>query len=290
MTATLINGQEIATNLLKDVKLSAAHFFNTYGIAPGVAVLLVGDNPSSQAYVNIKLKRCSEIGIKGELIHLPLNIDESAVINIIQKLNQRSEIHGIIIQLPLPKHLSIQTLIQHVSPQKDLDGLHPLNIGALHSNQPGIIPCTPKGIVALLKTLPIKLEGKHALVIGRSMIVGKPIATLLLQENCTVTHVHSHSQNWENLSQCADIIVVAAGLPTLLRAHHIKKKAIIIDVGCTRIIHPDRSTIFMGDVDRDVFQKAAFITPVPGGVGPMTVAMLLQNTVEAAWDQQPSPN
>jgi methylenetetrahydrofolate dehydrogenase (NADP+) / methenyltetrahydrofolate cyclohydrolase len=286
MNATIINGNAIASHVRQSVETSAIDFFRTHGIKPGLSIILIGENPASHAYVNIKLKRCAEIGIHTEVLHFPATIDQQSVIKSIDQLNSRKDIHGIIIQLPLPPHLSANTLIDHVSPQKDVDGLHLQNIGALHSNRTGIIPCTPKGILTLLKTLPIPLTGKHAVVIGRSMIVGRPMAALLLAENCTVTHIHSYSENWESLTQQADIIIVAAGLPKLLKATHIKPQAIVIDVGSTRIIHPDGTSIFVGDVDASVFQKAGYITPVPGGVGPMTVAMLLQNTIETAWSQQ----
>lgn len=285
MTATLINGLVIAENIRHTVNESALRFFSAHGIQPGLAIIRVGENPASLSYVNIKLKRCAEIGIHAEHLSFDANTSQDRVIKTIDALNARSDIHGIIIQLPLPAHLCANTLIDHVSPIKDVDGLHLQNIGALHSSRPGIIPCTPKGILALLKTLPFDLKGKHAVVIGRSLIVGRPMAALLLKEHCTVTHIHRHSENWSLLTQNADIIVVAAGVPGLLKAAHIKPGCVIIDVGSTRVIHPDGTSIFVGDVHSDVFQAAGYITPVPGGVGPMTVAMLLQNTVETAWRQ-----
>ncbi|MDP3641513.1 MAG: bifunctional 5,10-methylenetetrahydrofolate dehydrogenase/5,10-methenyltetrahydrofolate cyclohydrolase [Alphaproteobacteria bacterium] len=285
MNATLINGLTIAEGIRNTVKDSATEFLATQSIHPGLAVILVGENPSSLSYVDIKLKRCAEIGIHAELLKFDANVSEDAVIQAIDSLNARHDIHGIIIQLPLPPHLCANTLIEHVSPKKDVDGLHLHNIGALHSSRPGIIPCTPKGVLALLKTLPIPLKGKHAVVIGRSLIVGRPMAALLLKEHCTVTHIHRYSENWTPLTQQADIVVVATGVPNLLKAEHIKPGAVIIDVGSTRVIHADGSSTFVGDVALDVFQKAGYITPVPGGVGPMTVAMLLQNTVDTAWSQ-----
>ena len=285
MTATLINGLTTAESIRNTVKESAAEFFATHSIKPGLAVILIGENPASLSYVNIKLKRCAEIGIQAELLKFDVNVSEDIVIQAIDSLNARHDIHGIIIQLPLPPHLCANTLIEHVSPKKDVDGLHLHNIGAVHSSRPGIIPCTPKGVLALLKTLPIPLKGKHAVVIGRSLIVGRPMAALLLKEHCTVTHIHRYSENWTPLTQQADIVVVATGVPNLLKAEHIKPGAVIIDVGSTRVIHADGSSTFVGDVALDVFQKAGYITPVPGGVGPMTVAMLLQNTVDTAWSQ-----
>lgn len=285
MTATLIHGLTIANGVRSDVQVSAAEFKDKHGIPPGLAIVFIGENPASQAYVNIKLKRCEEIGIHAELLQFPTAVSEEELISAIDSLNARTDIHGIIIQIPLPAHLNASTLISHVSPLKDVDGLHRENIGALHSNGGGIIPCTPKGVLALLKTLPISLKGKHAVVIGRSAIVGRPMAALLLKEHCTVTHIHRHSENWSPLTQLADIIVVATGVPKLLKAEHIKPGAIVIDVGSTRINNPDGTSFFVGDVDSSIFQKAGYITPVPGGVGPMTVAMLLLNTLEAAWNQ-----
>ncbi|QOL19442.1 bifunctional 5,10-methylenetetrahydrofolate dehydrogenase/5,10-methenyltetrahydrofolate cyclohydrolase [Candidatus Bodocaedibacter vickermanii] len=285
MTVTLINGLTTAESIRNTVKESAAEFFATHSIKPGLAVILIGENPASLSYVNIKLKRCAELGIHAELIKFDVNVSEDTVIHAIDVLNARHDIHGIIIQLPLPPHLCANTLIDHVSPQKDVDGLHLHNIGALHSSRPGIIPCTPKGVLTLLKTIPVALKGKHAVVIGRSLIVGRPMTALLLKEHCTVTHIHRYSENWASLTRQADIVVVATGVPNLLKAEHIKPGAVIIDVGSTRVIHDDGSSTFVGDVAPDVFQKAGYITPVPGGVGPMTVAMLLQNTVDTAWSQ-----
>lgn len=285
MTAVLINGLTISEGIRNSLKNSASEFWATYSIRPGLAVILVGENPASLSYVNIKLKRCLEIGIHTELLKFDTTVSEDSVIQAINKLNARHDIHGIIIQLPLPPHLCANTLIDHVSPQKDVDGLHLHNIGALNSSRPGIVPCTPKGVLKLLKTLPITLKGKHAVVIGRSLIVGRPMTTLLLQEHCTVTQIHRYSENWASLTQQADIVVVATGVPNLLKAEHIKPGAVIIDVGSTRVIHADGSSTFVGDVAPDVFQKAGYITPVPGGVGPMTVAMLLQNTLDTAWSQ-----
>lgn len=286
MAATLIHGLSIANSIRAEVQKSAAKLCHAHGTPPGLAIILIGKNPASQAYVNIKLKRCAEIGIHAELLDFPATVSEEQVVTDIDKLNARIDIHGIIIQLPLPGHLNANTLISHVSPIKDVDGLHRENVGALHSSGGGgVLPCTPKGILTLLKTLAITLKGKHAVVIGRSAIVGRPMAAILLKEHCTVTHIHRCSENWSPLTQLADIIVVATGVPKLLKAAHIKTGAVVIDVGSTRIINPDGTSVFIGDVDASVSQKAGYITPVPGGVGPMTVAMLLQNTVEAAWSQ-----
>ena len=285
MNAALINGLSSSEHVLNAVNESATHFFSSFGLKPGLAIIRVGENPASLSYVTIKLKRCVEIGIHAEHLSFDSTVHQDTVIESIEKLNARNDIHGIIIQLPLPAHLCANTLIDHVSPIKDVDGLHLYNIGALHSSRPGIIPCTPKGILALLKTLPFDLKGKHAVVIGRSLIVGRPMAALLLKEHCTVTQIHRHSENWSGLTQHADIIIMAAGVPGLLNADHIKPGCVVIDVGSTRVIHPNGTSNIVGDVNQDVFHKAGYITPVPGGVGPMTVAMLLQNTLETAWRQ-----
>jgi len=286
MNANIINGHLIAENIRIAVKASSDKFFDTYKIKPGLAVIIIGDNPASHAYVNIKLKRCVELGLHAEALYFPLDVESDTVLTSIDHLNTRTDIHGIILQLPLPGHLSTHELVNRIAPKKDVDGLCAENLGALYSHYPGIIPCTPKGILKLLKTLPEGLTGKHAVVIGRSLIVGKPMATLLLSENCTVTQIHSYSKDWADLTQMADIIVTAAGVPGLINASHIKPGAIVVDVGSTRIVRSDGTAVFMGDVDSSVYQKAGYITPVPGGVGPMTVAMLLENTVNAAWDQQ----
>ncbi len=285
MTSKIIDGRKVAADLLLKTQAFVAELNTTYTVIPGLAIIKVGDNPASTAYVNIKQKRAAEVGIHTELVTFSSNISEQDVLRTIDMLNARKDIHGIIIQLPLPAHLNADTLIDHVSPQKDVDGFHPDNVGAIATGRAGILPCTPKGILYLLKTLPIHLNGKHAVVIGRSRIVGKPMAALLLKSNCTITHIHSHSQNWRPITQLADIIVTATGTPRLLTPEHIKTGAIIIDVGSSKISLPNGQSKFVGDVREDVVQKAGFITPVPGGVGPMTVAMLLQNTAEAARSQ-----
>lgn len=286
MSGTLLYGADVAGPLLEKIEKSAAKYSKQHYRLPGLAIVLVGDNPSSEAYVNIKLKRCTLVGINAKAFRFPENTSESELMHVIQDLNNNLEVNGIIIQLPLPSHLNSTKLINAISPSKDVDGLTFHNIGKLHGNQYDIAPCTPKGIVYLLKTLPIELSGKHVAVIGRSQIVGRPLSALLLHENCTVTQIHSHSKNWKQLTQMADIVVVAAGTPGLLQANHIKENAIVIDVGSTKVKLKNGQSKFAGDCHQNILEKAKYLTPVPGGVGPMTVAMLLSNTVDAAWRQE----
>lgn len=286
MTATLVYGSDVAQPLLNNIELSAKKYSKQHTTPPGLAIVLVGDNPASQAYVNIKLKRCEQVGINAQVFKIPTTVEEAELLKVINELNENTQINGVIIQLPLPSHLNSIKLINAISPTKDVDGLTFHNIGKLHGNHYEIAPCTPKGIVYLLKTLHIDLPGKHVAIIGRSQIVGKPLGALLLHENCTITHIHSHSQNWEPLAQAADIVVVATGHPNLLQAHHIKEGAVVIDVGSTKIKLANGKSKFVGDSHPSVLEKAKYLTPVPGGVGPMTVAMLLSNTVEAAWRQK----
>lgn len=285
MNANLIYGNNIAQPLLTEIAQLVIQYKEHHNGLPGLAIVLVGNNPASEAYVKIKLKRARTIGLHTEVFRFSETLTEEELLTVIDELNARDDIHGIIIQLPLPPHFNSFHLINRIDPQKDVDGLTLHNIGKLHTNQHDIAPCTPKGILHLLKTLPIQLEGKHVAIIGRSQIVGKPLGALLLHENCTITHIHSYSQNWEQLTQLADIVVVATGQPNLLTDQHIKEGAIIIDVGSTKRTNENGLSYFVGDVDRSVLFKASYVTPVPGGVGPMTVAMLMQNTVEAAWRQ-----
>lgn len=285
MTAQIIDGRAVAAAKLEETKVLADKFTKDVGFPPALAIIMVGNNPASAAYVNIKQKRAIEIGIHTELVKFSPDVSEAEVVYAIDTLNARKDIHGIIIQLPLPQHLDPDVLIDHVSPDKDVDGFHPKNMGALATQRQGMAPCTPKGILHLLKSLPISLSGKHAVVIGRSRIVGRPMASLLLQEDCTVTQIHSRSQNWGQLTLLADIVIVAVGQPNLLKVEHVNPDVIVIDVGSSKISMPDGSSRFIGDVSEDLFEHVAHITPVPGGVGPMTVAMLLQNTIEAARSQ-----
>lgn len=270
----IVDGKQIADALLSSLKEEIKHF----SLNVGLRIVLVGTNPASEAYVEMKLKRSSEIGIDAQCIRLDASTSTEEILSVLQDLNNQEDVDGIIVQLPLPSHVDSKRILSMIDPKKDVDGLHPYNLGLLLSNQPLIIPCTPKGILYLLKTLPISLEGKNAVIVGRSNIVGKPLAALLLNENCSVTLIHSYSKNWEQHTRNADIVVVAIGVPGFLKKEHIQEGAIVIDVGISRT-----PSGLVGDCDfEDLKDKVSYITPVPGGVGPMTVASLLWNTVEVA--------
>ena len=281
MSATIIDGKKIASNFYDELKekISALDGENI----PVLAVVSVGDDPASKVYVKTKQKRAQEIGMGCEVIELAETIGENALLEIIDELNNNHHINGIIVQLPLPKHIDQLKILSRINPDKDVDGFTPYNTGLLsYNDKNGFISATPKGILHLLKSTGISLSGKHAVVIGRSNIVGKPMAMLLLNQDCSVTITHSKSQNIEDIVKTADIIVVACGQPKMIKSSWIKDGATIIDVGINRIDNG-----LCGDVDfDDVKEKASFITPVPGGVGPMTVAMLLDNTYTAFCKQQ----
>lgn len=275
MTAEIIDGKAIAQKVCDDLKTKISSLKNE---APSLAVILVGDDEASHIYVRNKKKKAEEVGIACQIVELSSSIGENALLETIDELNNNPHINGIIVQLPLPKHLNEQKIISHISPDKDVDGFTPYNSGLLSYNNPqAFISATPKGVLELLKSTGIDLVGKHAVVIGRSNIVGRPMAKLLLNADCTVTVTHSRTVNLPEITKTADIIVSACGRPKMIKADWIKDGAIILDVGITRIdghLH--------GDADFDeVKEKASFVTPVPGGVGPMTIAMLLVNTYEA---------
>lgn len=239
----------------------------------------MGDDPASKTYVKSKQKSCREIGMESLLIELPSDTPEETLLAEITKLNENDAIHGILVQLPLPSHISEMKVIEKISPEKDVDGFHPINIGRMMTGQDTFLPCTPFGVMEMLKHTGIDPEGKHAVIIGRSNIVGKPMGQLLLRENATVTYCHSRTADMKSLTNQADILVAAVGKPKMITADYIKEGAVVIDVGINR----DENGKLCGDVDfDDVKEKAAFITPVPGGVGPMTITMLLYNTVKSA--------
>lgn len=277
--ATIINGRDIAANLRTSLSHEVAALRQS-GLIPGLAVILIGDNPASQIYVRNKVKACESIGVHSVAHHLPAAMTMDQVETLIDTLNADESIHGILLQLPLPAHLDMQRLISRIHPDKDVDGLHPINIGRLTIGDPAaVVPCTPQGIMALIRSVRTDIAGLNAVVIGRSILCGKPIAQLLLAANCTVTTAHSHSQNLAALCAQADILVAAAGHAHLVRADWVKPGAIVIDVGINR--NPDGT--LSGDVDFDAARTVAgAITPVPGGVGPMTIAGLLANTVTSA--------
>lgn len=275
MTAQIIDGKAIAQQICNKLKNKISALNDS---VPVLAVILVGDNEASRIYVRNKKKKAEETGIDCHIIELAPGIGENALLATIDELNADPHINGIIVQLPLPPHLDEQKIISRISPDKDVDGFTPYNSGLLSYNNPQtFISATPKGVLELLKTTGVDLVGMHAVVIGRSNIVGRPMAKLLLNNDCTVTITHSHTRNLKQITQSADIIVSACGQAKMIKSDWIKEGAIIIDVGINRI-----DGHLCGDVDFDnVKEKASFITPVPGGVGPMTIAMLLENTYEA---------
>ena len=274
MTAKIIDGKQIATQIYTELK----NKISTLQANPKLAIVLVGDDDSSRIYVKNKQRFAADTGIATELFHLPENTAEKDLLQIIDKCNQDPLVNGIIVQLPLPEHLDTHRIINHISPLKDVDGFHPYNTGMLQNNAtPYFIAATPLGIMTLIKTVSPKLSGKNVVIIGASLIVGRPLATLLLNQECTVTVTHIHTQNIKELTRKADILVAACGVAKLVKRDWLKPNTILIDVGINR----DNGKL-CGDIDfDDVKTDAAAITPVPGGVGPMTVAMLLKNTVDA---------
>lgn len=274
----LIDGKAISAKVKEEVKNEAAQLTEK-GVVPCLAVILVGDDKASQTYVNSKEKACKACGIRSLKYTLEANTSESALIDLIQSLNENDEVDGILVQLPLPKHIDENKILEKISCEKDVDGFHAVNVGRLVSGLDGFVPCTPCGIMRLFKEYDIEVSGKNAVVIGRSNIVGKPMANLLLNANATVTVTHSKTQNLAKITKDADIIVVAIGKPNFLKADMVKNGAVVIDVGINRL----ENNKLVGDVDfENVANKCSFITPVPGGVGPMTIAMLLKNTIKSA--------
>lgn len=279
MTADIIDGHHHAQNLLDNVAVELAHFSQ----APGLAVVLVGDSPASHMYVRNKMKVARRLGLRSETEFLPETATEPEVLSAIAHLNARSDIDGILVQLPLPAHIDAQRVMAAVDPAKDVDGLHALNAGRLLHGADALVPCTPLGCLKLIKSKVPDLTGCHAVVIGSSNIVGKPMAALLLEERATVTQTHVHTRNTPSLCREADILVSAVGKPGLVRGDWIKPSAIVIDVGTTRVAKPDGGYAVRGDVAfGEAVQVAGAITPVPRGVGPMTIACLIENTVKAA--------
>jgi methylenetetrahydrofolate dehydrogenase (NADP+) / methenyltetrahydrofolate cyclohydrolase len=283
MTAEIIDGKEFATNLKIKLK-QQIEYLTSKNIIPGLAVIIVGSNPASQVYVKSKAKQTKEIGMNSFEYELDENTSQQELIAKIEELNARDDIDGILVQLPLPKHISEHVVINTISPDKDVDGFHIYNAGRLHTGQDGFVPCTPLGCLMLIKSkLGQDLNGKKAVIIGRSNIVGKPMAGLLLAEGCTITVCHSKTVNLPSEVKQADIIVAAVGIPHFIQGEWVKNGAAVIDVGINRIALDDGKTKLVGDVDFDAAKEVAkFITPVPGGVGPMTIACLLSNTVKSA--------
>lgn len=278
MVAVIIKGNEVAEKKRAQLKEEVVKL-KEQGIVPGLAVILVGEDPASRSYVKGKQKGCEQVGIYSELIEFPDTITEERLLAEIDRLNEDDRINGILVQLPLPKHIEEKAIIERISPKKDVDGFHPINIGRMMTGQDTFLPCTPHGILELVKETNIDISGKHVVVIGRSNIVGKPVGQLFLNENATVTYCHSKTKNIKELSKLADILVVAVGRPKMVTADYIKEGAVVIDVGVNRL----ETGKLCGDVDfENVLDIAGYITPVPKGVGGVTITMLLHNTVESA--------
>ena len=272
----IIDGKKIAETLRQKLKKEIIEIKSSFKSVPGLTVILIGEDPASKIYVRNKEKFSKEIGINSEVIKYPENIQEKEVLSKIIELNKNKKVSGILVQLPLPKHINKQKVIETILPEKDVDGFHPINVGNLSSGYDSKIPCTPLGCFILLKEVEKNLSGKHAVVIGRSNLNGKPMAQLLLKENCTVTITHSKTKDLKSQCNKADIIIAAVGKPKLVKGDWVKKNAIVIDVGINKT-----SDGIVGDIDfNEVSKVARAITPVPGGVGPMTIACLLRNTVE----------
>ena len=278
MSSAIINGKEIGGEIRKSVE-QRVKTLKEKGVTPGLAVILVGDNPASQTYVANKQASCEAIGVYSALIKLPEDISETALLEQIRELNSRKDIHGILVQLPLPNHINEDAVIATISPEKDVDGFSPISVGKMMLGQETYLPCTPYGVMKLLEHAGIDVAGKHAVIVGRSHIVGKPMGQLLLQNDATVTYTHSKTNDLASFTKQADILIAAVGRPKFITADYIKEGAVVIDVGINR----DENNKLVGDVDfASVDGIASHITPVPGGVGPMTITMLLENTVQAA--------
>ena len=277
MTARIIDGKSIAKELRESLAPRVAAL-KEQGITPGLTVIVVGDDPASAIYVRNKERACVKLGMNSQVLRFPAETTQEEILNTVRLLNQDDSVHGILVQLPLPRHIDEQAVLRAIDPDKDVDGFHAMNAGRLMNGEPGFVACTPKGVMRLLEVSGVELDGKNAVVAGRSNIVGKPMALLLLQKNCTVTIAHSHTKDLTAVTRSADILVVAVGRAGFITGDMIKPGAAVMDVGINRV---DGKVV--GDVDFESAKEvASCITPVPGGVGAMTIAMLMENTVEAA--------
>ena len=289
MVGSIIDGKQHAINLRERIKLATDNLISKYGITPGLAVVLVGTDPASEIYVRNKGIQTKEAGMESLEFRLPEGTSEEKLLKNVKDLNENQSVNGILVQFPVPEHMSQQRIIETILPSKDVDGLHPVNSGYLASGLKGMVPCTPQGSALLIKETLGDLSGLHAVVLGRSNLVGKPIAQLLLKENCTVTVCHSRTKNLKEVCLSADILVAAVGIPELVKGDWISPGTTIIDVGINRLDAPEKGpgkTKLVGDVDYDgAIKNATSITPVPGGVGPMTIACLLLNTLIATCEQ-----
>jgi methylenetetrahydrofolate dehydrogenase (NADP+)/methenyltetrahydrofolate cyclohydrolase len=278
LPAEVINGKELASELRMKMKNQVSQLKQN-GITPHLTVILVGDNPASRSYIRGKEKAATETGMSSNVIEMPESTTEDELLQEIAKLNEDVSVHGILVQLPLPKQIREKQIIEAISPDKDVDGFHPINIGRMMTGDDAFLSCTPYGIITMIKSKNIPIEGKHAVIIGRSNIVGKPVGQLLLNENATVTYCHSKTENLKEFTKQADILVVAVGKAHAIDQEYVKEGATVIDVGINR----QTDGTLTGDVDfESAKEKAAYITPVPRGVGPMTITMLLKNTIKAA--------
>ena len=291
MSAQIIDGKALAARVLDKVSEAVAELKRKHGLTPGLAVVLVGDDPASRVYVRAKGKRTTEAGMKSLEYLMPADATEDELLARVRALNENPDVHGILVQLPLPGHIDTEKVINAIDPDKDVDGFHVINAGRLMTGQKALVPCTPRGCVLLARQARDDLTGLEAVIIGRSNIVGKPLGQLLLNENCTVTIAHSRTRDLPDVARRADILVAAVGRPRMVKADWIKPGATVIDVGINRIpAEEEGKTRLVGDVDfAGAAEVAGAITPVPGGVGPMTIAMLLRNAVEAACMQNSLP-
>lgn len=278
----IIDGKQVAKDIRAEIKQEVSEM-KQQRMTPGLTVILVGDDPASHSYVKGKEKACEEVGIASRVIRKPASITEEELLDIVRELNEDPATHGILVQLPLPDHISEEAVLETIIPEKDVDGFHPVNVGRMMIGEECFLPCTPHGVIEMIKRTGTEIAGKHAVVVGRSNIVGKPVAMLLLQENATVTICHSRTKNLAEMTRQADILVVGVGVAHMIGKEHVKPGAVVIDVGVNRI----ESGKLVGDVRFDeVKEIASHITPVPGGVGPMTITMLLKNTVQACKNQK----
>lgn len=302
-SAELLGGAPVAEAIKKEAAAAVAEMFERYNIQPGLTVVRVGEDQASKVYVGNKVKTSAELGIVSEQIHLPENTTREELLKIVRELNERDDVDGILVQLPLPKQIDEKEILEAVDPAKDVDGFHPLNVGRLASGQRALAPCTPAGVIEILKRSGIEIAGRHAVIVGRSNIVGKPMAQLFLQADATVTICHSRTKNLAEITSQADILVAAIGRAGFIRGEHIKPGAVVIDVGINSVSNSEqardlfgadeiekrlaaiekRGATLVGDVNpKEAREKAAYFTPVPGGVGLLTVAMLMRNTIDAA--------
>ncbi|HFC98124.1 MAG TPA: bifunctional methylenetetrahydrofolate dehydrogenase/methenyltetrahydrofolate cyclohydrolase FolD [Thermosulfurimonas dismutans] len=289
MSARIISGKEISQQIREELRKEVQELKEKHGVTPGLVTILVGENPASISYVTAKQRTAKDLGFYSVQENLPEEVSESELLALIDKYNKDEKIHGILVQLPLPKHINERKILYAIDPRKDVDGFHPVNVGKMVIGEPCFLPCTPHGILVMLERAQVQVDGADVVVVGRSNIVGKPVANLLLQKrkpvgNATVTVCHTGTRDMAAHTRRADILIVAAGRPKVITADMVKEGAVVIDVGVNRIgTTPEGKAILCGDVDFDaVKEKASAITPVPGGVGPMTITMLMKNTVEAA--------